>query len=320
MLKRVHGKQTPGGATASANPSALPGARDRRLLNVLTVDVEDYYHVVAFEHIAPREKWDTFEPRVVQSTGTILDLLDRAGVKATFFVLGHVGRRHPALVRRIHRAGHEVACHSYWHRLVYTQTPPAFREDLRRARDVLQDIVGRRVVAYRAPCFSITRQSLWALDVLLEEGFLFDSSMYPTYHDRYGIPGAPAVPHAICRPAGTLVEFPMPVYRKLGYPLPIGGGGYLRLYPYFFTRRGLRSLNARGILFVSYVHPWEVDPDQPRLSPGWLRAFRHYVNLRRTEGRLAQLLSDFRLGTLSQAHAELTARGALPAWDLPPAA
>jgi polysaccharide deacetylase family protein (PEP-CTERM system associated) len=173
------------------------------------------------------------------------------------------------------------------------------------------------VTAYRAPSFSITRQSLWALDILIEEGFEIDSSVYPTYHDRYGMPGAPSRPYTIRRPAGVIHEFPMAVWRKFGYPLPVGGGGYFRLYPYLLTRLGLRSLNARGTPFAAYVHPWEVDPEQPRLAPGRLRAFRHYVGLRRTEKKLARLLRDFRLGTLSAAMAAL---GVLQAWELPAAA
>ncbi len=270
-----------------------------RPLNALTVDVEDYYHVSAFEEVAPRERWDSFPPRIALGTHKILDLLARHGVRATFFILGWVAERSPGLVRAIQSAGHEVACHGYWHRLVYQQTPEEFRADLCRARDMLQDITGERVTAYRAPSFSITRASLWALDVLIEEGFLYDSSVYPTYHDRYGIPGAPAWPHMIRRRAGVIHEFPMPVYRKLGYPLPIGGGGYFRLYPYWFTRRGLSALNAAGKPFVCYVHPWELDPDQPRLPARWLRRWRHYIGLSRTERKLGRLLDDFRFGTLS---------------------
>jgi polysaccharide deacetylase family protein (PEP-CTERM system associated) len=310
MLRR--GRKRPA-LNLEADVLPLTAPADARPLNALTVDVEDYYHVSAFEAIAPRERWDEFESRIVGSTGRLLDLLERASVKATFFILGWVAERHPGLVRSIQAAGHEVACHSYWHRLVYRQTPREFRADLCRARDVLQDITGERVTAYRAPSFSITRQSLWALDILIEEGFAFDSSVYPTYHDRYGIPGAPSRPYMIRRPAGVLHEFPMAVWRKFGYPLPVGGGGYFRLYPYLLTRLGLRSLNARGTPFAAYVHPWEVDPEQPRLAPGRLRAFRHYVGLRRTERRLARLLRDFRLGTLSAA---LAALGVLQTWEL----
>jgi polysaccharide deacetylase family protein (PEP-CTERM system associated) len=285
------------------------------MVNALTVDVEDYYHVSAFEKCVDRAAWDGYESRVAASTGKILDCLAEAAVRGTFFILGWVAERQPGLVRAIQRAGHEIGCHGYWHRLIYRQTPEEFRADLRQARDVLQDITGRPVRAYRAPSFSITRRSLWALDILLEEGFTIDSSIYPTVHDRYGIAGAPALPHRIIRPAGELWEFPLAVYRRLGYPLPIGGGGYFRLYPYLFTRYGLRAINAEGRPFVVYLHPWELDPDQPRLVPGRLRTFRHYVNLRRTEKRLRALLGDFRFGTISEVLSSLNARGELSPGD-----
>jgi len=292
------------------------GDRRAAVLNALTVDVEDYYHVSGFEGCVDRARWGEFESRIEASTGRILNALARAGVRATFFVLGWVAEHRPAVVRAIQEAGHEVGCHSYWHHLVYQQTPAAFREDLCRARNTLEDLTGAPVTAYRAPSFSVTRRSLWALDVLIEEGFLLDSSIYPTHHDRYGLAGAPLRPHRIVRPAGALVEFPMPVCRGLGYPLPVGGGGYFRLYPYALTRLGLRAINAEGRPFAAYVHPWEFDPDQPRLRPGWARAFRHYVNLRRTEGRLDRLLRDFPLGTISDALAALRRAGDLETWDL----
>jgi polysaccharide deacetylase family protein (PEP-CTERM system associated) len=290
-----------------------PLPRQTPVLNALTIDVEDYYHVHGFEGIIDRARWGDFEPRIETSTGKVLDLLHQSGVRATFFVLGWVAERHPDLVRAIHAAGHEVGCHSYWHRLIYQQTPADFRADLRRGRGVLEDALGTAVTAYRAPTFSITRRGLWALDVLIDEGFTLDSSIFPTHHDRYGLAGAPLGPHRIARPAGTIVEFPLPVYRGLGYPLPVGGGGYFRLYPYGLTRHALRAVNAAGRPFAAYLHPWELDPGQPRLRPGWLRAFRHYVNLHRTEGRLARLLGDFRLGTASDA---LREHGELETWDL----
>jgi polysaccharide deacetylase family protein (PEP-CTERM system associated) len=282
-------------ATAPAAATQTP------IRNALTIDVEDYYHVSGFERCVSRSQWSSFESRVERSTQRILDRLDEAGTRATFFVLGWVAQRHPRLIRAIAAAGHEVGCHSYWHRLIYEQTPAEFRADLRRGRDVLEHILGRAVEAYRAPSFSVTRDSLWALDILREEGFRFDSSIYPTHHDRYGMAGTPLGPQRIEVPAGSLWEFPPPVWRILGYPLPVGGGGYLRLYPYAVTRLGLRGINKRGRPFAVYLHPWEFDPDQPRLNPGWGRAFRHYVGLHRTEGRLVKLLRDFSFGTLTGA-------------------
>jgi polysaccharide deacetylase family protein (PEP-CTERM system associated) len=293
-----------GKATLLARP--LPSFSQRppaQVRNALTVDVEDYYHVSAFENSIPRSSWDRYESRVAASTEKVLSLLARVNVRGTFFILGWVADREPGLVRTIQRAGHEIGCHGYWHRLVYQQTPSAFRADLRRARDVLEHVTGRAVRAYRAPSFSITRQSLWALDILVEEGFQIDSSIYPTRHDRYGLPGAPPWPHRIACPAGELLEFPLPVYRRLGFPLPIGGGGYLRLYPYRFTRHGLRAINCQGRPFAVYVHPWELDPEHPRLGMGLFRAFRHYVNLHRTAERLTGLLRDFSFGPLGEVFA-----------------
>ena len=283
-------------------PAAVPvvAASDGAVLNALTIDVEDYFHVSGFDHCVSRSQWDDFPLRVGENTHRLLDLLAAAGVRGTFFVLGWVAERRPDLVKDVRAAGHEIGSHGYWHRLIYDQTPDAFRADLRRGRDVLQDILGKAVTAYRAPSFSITRRSLWALDVLVEEGFLLDSSIYPTRHDRYGIPGAPLAPHRVHRRAGTLWEFPPPVYRCLGYPMPVGGGGWFRLYPYGLTRRCLRAVNRTGRPFAAYLHPWEIDPEQPRLPAGRFASFRHYVNLRRTEARLTRMLRDFRFGTLSE--------------------
>jgi polysaccharide deacetylase family protein (PEP-CTERM system associated) len=301
---------------AAATIKPVERGTSRVLLNALTVDVEDYYQVSSYEGYLSRKHWDQLESRVVGNMELLLDKLEKAGVRGTFFVLGWIAERRPEMVRAIHDAGHEIGCHSYWHRLVYRQTPADFREDLRRARDVLQEAIGEAVVAYRAPCFSITRRSLWALDILMEEGFVIDSSIFPTFHDRYGISGAPLAPHWIARPAGTIREFPLAVYRCCGYPLPIGGGGYFRLYPYVFTRHGLRTINDRGRPVAVYLHPWELDPEQPRLGLRGLNAFRHYVNLRRTLPRLDRLLADFPLGTLSEAFAQIEHYGPYETWDL----
>ncbi len=283
-----------------ASPRPVTPLISQPVLNALSFDVEDYFHVSGFEQVIRREDWPSHDCRVEANTDRILARLDEAGAKATFFVLGWVAERYPRLVQRIHAAGHEIGSHGYWHRLIYAQTADEFRADLCQSRDLLQDLTGQKVQSFRAPSFSITQKSLWALDVLLEEGFLFDSSIYPTHHDRYGIPGTSLEPHAIRRPAGTLWEFPAAVWPLLGYPLPIGGGGYLRLYPYALTRRGLHGINATGRPFVVYLHPWEFDPAQPRIRAGRLRSFRHYVGLARTEGRLVRLLRDFRFGTLTQ--------------------
>jgi polysaccharide deacetylase family protein (PEP-CTERM system associated) len=286
--------------TLATEPEQVEAAA-ASVLNALTIDVEDYYHVSGFESCVSRSDWDAYPSRVEPATHRLLALLREAGVRATFFVLGWIAERRPELVRAIRREGHEIGCHSFWHHLIYRQTPDEFRADLHAARVVIEDAIGEPVTAYRAPSFSITRDSRWALDILIEEGFTLDSSIYPIHHDRYGLPGTSPEPHAIERPAGRLWEFPPPVCKVLGWSFPVGGGGYFRLYPASLTRLGLRHINAQGRPFCFYLHPWEIDPDQPRLSPGALRAFRHYVNLRRTEPRLRQLLRDFRFGTLSEA-------------------
>jgi polysaccharide deacetylase family protein (PEP-CTERM system associated) len=276
-----------------ATPSLLPFQSP---VNVMSIDVEDYYHVTNFEGKVQRCDWDGYPSRVRANTRRLLKLLDKHQVQGTFFVLGWVGRRFPGLVREIVRAGHEVGCHSYWHRLVYRQTPEEFRSDLQMARDVLEDASGEPVTAYRAPCYSITRESLWALDILKDEGFQYDSSIFPTYHPRYGIPNARPFPHRI----GELWEFPPSAVRFLGTNMPVAGGGYFRLYPVTWTAFCFRQINACGQPFVFNIHPWEIDPDQPRLARFGLSAFRHYLNLESTEEKLDWLLGQFSFGHLSQ--------------------
>jgi polysaccharide deacetylase family protein (PEP-CTERM system associated) len=271
------------------------------VLNALTIDVEDYFQVSGFEGVLPRYQWDAMPSRVGPATERLLEKLDQANVRATFFVLGWVAERQPSLVRAIHEAGHEIGTHGYAHRLVYSQTLAEFRADLRRSLDILQDTTGERVTLYRAPSFSITSRSQWALDVLIDEGIRIDSSIYPVHHDRYGMPGAPLTPHRIGRSGGSIWEFPPPVLRYWGMNLPVGGGGYFRLMPYSFTRWGLNHINATGRPFAAYLHPWEIDPEQPRIACGWKQRFRHYVGLKHTETRLGHLLHDFRFGTLSEA-------------------
>jgi polysaccharide deacetylase family protein (PEP-CTERM system associated) len=261
----------------------------------MTIDVEDYFHVSAFDGVIPRQRWDTLESRVSANTDRLLEILGDSGVRGTFFVLGWVAERFPDLVRRIAGCGHEIASHGYGHRLVYDQTPDAFREDVRRAKALLEDAASTEVGGYRAPSYSITPRSLWAIDVLIEEGYWYDASIFPILHDRYGIPVSPRAPYRIERRAGTLVEVPGSTVRLGTYNLPIAGGGYFRLLPYAWARWGIGRLNQlEGQPAIFYLHPWEIDPDQPRLPTGTLSRFRHYRNLHRTEDRLRALLSDFR--------------------------
>jgi polysaccharide deacetylase family protein (PEP-CTERM system associated) len=271
-----------------------------RVLNALTFDVEDYYHVSAFDVPGKREQWDTFESRVCRNTDRVLALLAGSSVTATFFVLGWVADRHPDLIRRIAAGGHELASHGYAHRLVYNMTPDSFREDLRRAKDAIGSASGVEVHGFRAPSFSITERSLWALDVLAEEGYSFDSSIYPIHRDRYGLPGAPRFIHTIEREAGRIVEIPLSTIRVAGVNLPVAGGGYFRLYPSAVTEWAIARLNAQEHRpAVIYLHPWEFDPEQPRQRGSQLSVFRHYVNIERTEARLRHFLNRFHFAPLT---------------------
>ena len=270
------------------------------IVNAMTIDVEDYFQVSGFDHLVKREEWDRFESRVVRNTERRLEIFAEAGTHATFFVLGWVAEKFPKLVRQIHDAGHELASHGHGHRLIYSTSPAEFREDLRRSKSAIESAGGVRVAGYRAPSFSITDRSMWALDVLIEEGYEFDSSIYPIRHDRYGIPDSPRHIHEIERTGGRLWELPGSTVRWAGVNLPIGGGGYFRQLPYLWTARGVRHLNqAENQAAIFYLHPWEIDPEQPRISAPLLSSLRHYRNLDKTETRLRRLLRDFEFGTVS---------------------
>jgi polysaccharide deacetylase family protein (PEP-CTERM system associated) len=269
--------------------------------NAMTVDVEDYFHVSVFDGVVPRHEWAGLESRVVQNTGRLLALFADAGVRGTFFVLGWVAERHPDLVRQIVAGGHEIASHGFAHRLVYDLTPAAFREDVRKSKAVLESAGGVPVLGYRAPSYSITPRSLWAIDILIEEGFAWDASIFPIHHDRYGIPVSPRHPYVLEREGGRLVEVPGSTVRVGSMNLPVAGGGYFRLLPYAWTRWGIARLNrTEGRPAIFYMHPWEIDPDQPRLRTSRLGRFRHYRNLDKTEDRLRALLSDFRFSTVTR--------------------
>ena len=269
---------------------------------ILSIDVEDYFQVEAFAKDVRRADWEQWPSRVVNNTLRILDLCDEYGSKATYFVLGWVAKKFPQLVREIHARGHELACHSFWHRPVYQLTPEEFREDLRQARGVIEQTAGVRVVGYRAPTWSITAQSVWALDVLADEGFAYDSSIYPIRHDLYGSPGAGRFPYEVqTAGGGKLKEFPPMTVQILGTTLPAAGGGYLRILPFWYTRWALRRMaRVDGRAIVVYLHPWEVDPEQPRIAARSKSRFRHYTNLKRVEPRLRSLLSAHRFESFRQ--------------------
>jgi polysaccharide deacetylase family protein (PEP-CTERM system associated) len=266
------------------------------MLNALTIDVEDYFQVNAFSRHIRADEWDSYPLRVEDNTRRILDMLDEFAIKATFFVLGWIAERVPHLIREIQSKGHEIACHGYGHQLVYHIGPDAFRMDIRRAKQILEDVCGNQIHGYRAPSYSITKQSLWAFDILLEEGFSYDSSVFPVYHDTYGIPDAPRFPYMIERDSGRLSEFPLTTYLvrlgRMEYRLPIAGGGYLRLFPAELIRQGIARINrVENQPAVLYFHPWEIDPHQPRIKAGLKSRFRHYLNLHRTEAKLRYLLA-----------------------------
>jgi len=258
------------------------------------VDVEEHFHVSAFEPYIDRADWEHVPSRVEANTAVLLDLLARHGATGTFFVVGWLADRKPGLVRRIAAAGHEIASHSWWHRRVPSLTPAEFREDVVRAKARLEDITGQPVHGFRAPSFSILPGMEWAFDILLETGHTFDSSVFPIRRPGYGWPGAPTSPYDIVRPAGTLREYPMTILDALGLRIPAAGGGYLRQFPFWIIRRAFQVRQKQGQGGMFYVHPWEVDPGQPRVECGWLTRVRHYRGLERTLPRLERLLGEFR--------------------------
>lgn len=278
--------------------------------NCLTIDVEDYFQVNAFVGHVRHEQWESFPLRVEQNTLKILDLLDRYHIKATFFVLGWVAEHVPSLARAIHQRGHEIACHGYSHELVYSIGPERFRNDIRRSKMLLEDQIGEQIKGYRAPSYSITNYSIWALEILVEEGFRYDSSIFPILHDTYGIPDAQRFPHTIDTAAGPLTEFPLTTLSlNLGWKklhLPIAGGGYLRLLPAGLIRWGIASINNREQHpAVLYFHPWEIDPDQPRIKARLKSRFRHYLNLSRTESKLVYLFENLKFEPMRETLARL---------------
>ncbi len=262
--------------------------------NAMTVDVEEYFTVQNLDDIVPRDRWSAQAMRCDQQTHRLLDLFDRHDVKATFFVLGWVADRQPALVKEIHARGHEVAAHSYWHKLVFDMTPDSFREDTRRVRDLLQDLIGAPVTGYRAPTYSVTEASLWAHEILAEEGFEYSSSIFPVVHDRYGIPGYTRFPTTLKLADKTMWEFPMTTLRVAGKNLPVAGGGYLRLLPVRTVAAALAHVNnVERQPVIVYLHPWEIDPAIPRFKQSILKDTRGYIGL---DGMIDKI--DFLLNVL----------------------
>ena len=310
--------------TSTQNPAMIT--------NALTVDVEDYFQVHAFSGSIRYEDWDSFEPRVERNTHRLLDLLDSYNgprttddghsrkPRATFFILGWIADRFPSLVKEIHGRGHEVACHGYAHKCIFDQTREEFTEDVKRTKAILEDLTGEAILGYRAPTYSITRKTLWSLEILRTLGFCYDSSIFPVRHDFYGLPDAPRFPCLLSfngkgdvdfeeleYDSGTylasdsILEFPLTTIRFGGYNIPVSGGGYFRLLPYSLTRKFLKGINEKEERpFIFYIHPWEIDPDVPKINgAGVISKFRTYVNLNKTENRFRRLLSDFQLSSIS---------------------
>lgn len=285
-----------------------------QVCNVMTVDVEDYFQVSALEERVAREQWPSFQPRVENNTHRLLELFAEADVKATFFVLGWVAERFPALIREISDQGHEVASHGPMHERVSTLAPADFRRGVSDTRKLLEDIAGAAVIGYRAPSFSIGPDQTWAWEILAETGHRYSSSIYPGKTDHYGFPGAPRTAFTVEN--ADLIEIPVTTLEILGRRLPMGGGGYFRLLPYWAFSAGIRMLNGSdGLPAMFYLHPWEIDPDQPRVAGLSRRTrFRHYLNLRRTERRLRRLLADFRWARLIDVYDD-GARSAADRWS-----
>jgi polysaccharide deacetylase family protein (PEP-CTERM system associated) len=273
----------------------------RTLANAFSVDVEDYFQVEAFKGVVDRKSWETRPSRVEANTDRVLGILDAAGVRATFFVLGWVAERFPKLVLRLQAHGHELASHGYGHELASEQGRDSFRQDVRRAKAVLEDCAGVRVRGFRAPTFSIGRENWWAYEILAEEGYAYSSSIYPVAHDLYGTPDAPRTPFRPV-PRGGFVEIPIATARRFGRNRPCGGGGYFRLRPYALSRRYIDRVNrADGMACVFYCHPWEFDPAQPRFRDAPLKSrLRHYLNLGAMEARVSRLLREFAWGRIDE--------------------
>jgi polysaccharide deacetylase family protein (PEP-CTERM system associated) len=269
--------------------------------NALTIDLEDYYQVTAFARENKPQEWDSHASRVEGNTERILELLANVSCRATFFCLGWVAEKYPALIRRVSDQGHEIACHSHLHRLVYSMTPAEFREDTHRAKGILEGIGGHQVRGYRAPSFSITRGSTWAFEILGELGFSYDSSIFPVRHPSYGMPDAPRFPFIVDTPSGPLVEFPMPTLSFAGRRAPFGGGAYLRLLPEWYARWAIRFINQSEKQPVCvYLHPWELDTKQPRMAGSPSARLRHYFGLGSVERKLNHLVKDFEFEPLGE--------------------
>ena len=268
------------------------------MVHGLSFDIEEHFQVAAFDSVARRRHWETQESRVERNTQILLDVLAERGITATMFVLGWIAERNKNLIRRIVDAGHELASHGYGHELITVQNPRTFREDISRAKHLLEDIGGHQVLGYRAPACSIIKETEWALPIIREEGYLYDSSIIPSVHDFYSIPGTTPWIHQIPTAAGPLWEIPPSTCHWIGFKVAIADGRFFRLFPYSIFRRLLRGVESQGHPLIMYLHPWELDPEQPRMRGSFLTQFHHYLNLDKVQHRLTQLLQDFSFGPI----------------------
>ena len=262
--------------------------------NILSIDVEEWFHPEAVQHLFPPESWNERESRVERNVIKLLELFDEYETKATFFVLGWTARKYPQLIKKMVSLGHEVATHGNSHRMVTKLAPEVFREDLAASISIIQDISGEKVLGFRAPTFSIVKETQWAWKIMLDLGLEYDSSVYPIWHDRYGIPDAPRKPYiALKKEQEKLIEFPMPTLKFGNKNFPFGGGGYLRIFPLWFTKYAIKKFNTEELPAIIYAHPWEFDAEQPRLDLGRIQTWRHYYNINKNLSKLEVLLNRF---------------------------
>jgi polysaccharide deacetylase family protein (PEP-CTERM system associated) len=276
---------------------------DKAMRNILTIDVEDWFQVEALREVISYQEWSNCESRVLSNVLRILAILDENGAKATFFILGWIAEKYPQVVLEINRHGHEVASHGYAHRVVYEQKETEFKDDIERSLTILEGLIKRKVTGYRAPNFSITDQSLWAYEILAELGIEYTSSIFPTKHiyQVYGLNQAPRFPFVLSLKNGCRIkEFPLSTVEIFGRSMPVGGGAYLRIMPYWYNKWALKKINKQGYPAIIYFHPWEIDTFQPKQNLGILGKFRHYYNLDIMELKIRMLLKDFQFGAMSE--------------------
>lgn len=263
------------------------------MTNILSVDVEEWFHPESLQHLFPKNEWEKCEQRVNKNVNRLLELFEKRNKKATFFILGWLGERYPEMIEAIFKQGHEIASHGYGHRMITKMTPEEFEADLAKSLSIFKGITGTDVIGYRAPTFSLVKETKWAFDIMKKNGIRYDSSVYPVYHDRYGIPNAPRSKYYPLENTKDFIEFPASTIKFFGQNFPFGGGGYLRIFPLWFTRYGFNRLQKENIPGIIYVHPWEFDAEQPRLDLPLVKKWRHYYNINRNLDKLDNLLQNF---------------------------